>query len=114
MPRDVGVGGEGASVRALLSRYAPRTLRGAGERMIAAELALAGGDDAAGMALGTAIGDWGEHGGYELEAAWDRACRRIARRAFSEVAERPADTLSGGERKALVAGGAFASDARVL
>src|SRR5205085_529816 len=86
----------------------------AGERMAAAERALAGGDDAAGIDLGAAIADWSEHGGYELEAQWDRACRRIVRSAFADVAERPANTLSGGERKRLVLDVLFASDADVL
>jgi ATPase subunit of ABC transporter with duplicated ATPase domains len=115
MAQDVGVGRAAATtVRAMLTSYAPHTLRDAGERMIAAEAALAEGDDAAGMDLGTAIGDWGEHGGYELEAAWDRACRRIVRASFAEVAERDPTTLSGGERKALVLDVLFASDADVL
>ena len=115
MPQDVGVGrGAATTVRAMLTSYAPRTLRDAGERMIAAEAELAAGDDAAGMDLGTAIGDWGEHGGYELEAAWDRSCRRIVRAPFSEVAERDPTSLSGGERKALVLDVLFGSDADVL
>ena len=115
MPQDVGVGRASApTVRAMLTAYAPRALRDAGERMIAAEAALAAGDDAAGMALGTAIGDWGDHGGYELEAAWDRACRRIVRAPFSELADRDPTTLSGGERKGLVLEVLFSSDAEVL
>ena len=82
--------------------------------MRAAERALAGGDMDAGMELGTAIADWSELGGYELEGRWDAACRRIVRAPLSEVADRPADTLSGGERKALVLDLLFGSDAQVL
>jgi len=114
MPQDVGVAGEGRTVRELLLALAPATLRRAGERMAAAERRLDGGDDAAGMDLATAIGDWSEHGGYELEGQWDAACRRIVRGAFGEIADRPAITLSGGERKRLVLDLLFASDAGVL
>jgi ATPase subunit of ABC transporter with duplicated ATPase domains len=114
MPQDVGTGDDERTVRELLLTLAPRALRGAGERMLAAERALAAGDDAAGMALGTAIGDWSELGGYGLEGEWDAACRRIVRSGFAELADRPAVTLSGGERKRLVLDVLFASDADVL
>ena len=114
MPQDVGLERPGQTVRELLLTLAPTALRRAGERMQAAERALEAGDDAAGMALGTAIGDWSELGGYELEGQWDAACRRIVRAGFAELADRPAVTLSGGERKRLVLDLAFAADADVL
>ena len=114
MPQDVGVGGEDRSVRELLLALGPGALRAAGERMIAAETALEAGDEAAGVAFGMAIGDWSELGGYELEAEWDRACRRIVRASFADIADRAAATLSGGERKRLVLDILFASDADVL
>ena len=114
MPQNVGVDGDKRSVRELLVSLAPHALRVAGERMIAAERRLAEGDDAAGMELGAAIGDWSELGGYELEGQWDAATRRIVRAPFAEIADRPAVTLSGGERKQLVLDVLFASDADVL
>ena len=114
MPQDVGTGNDERTVRELLLALAPAALRAAGARMLAAERALAAGDDAAGMALGTAIGDWSELGGYGLEGEWDAACRRIVRSGFAELADRPAFTLSGGERKRLVLDVLFASDADVL
>ena len=114
MPQDIGVAGDPRSVRELLLGLTSGALRDAGERVHAAEAALAAGDDAAGMALGTAIGDWSELGGYELEAQWDAACRRIIRAGFSELADRPAVTLSGGERKRLVLDVLLRSDADVL
>ena len=114
MPQDVGVGDDERSVRELLTGLAPAALRSAGERMLAAERALAAGDEKAGMDLGTAIGEWSGLGGYELEGQWDAACRRIVRSPFTEIAERPAVTLSGGERKRLVLDVLFASDAEVL
>jgi ATPase subunit of ABC transporter with duplicated ATPase domains len=114
MPQDVGAAGDTRTVRELLLALAPHALRGAGERMLAAERALEGGDDDAGVALGAAIGDWSELGGYELEGQWDAACRRIVRSPFAELADRPAVTLSGGERKRLVLDLLFGGDAEVL
>jgi ATPase subunit of ABC transporter with duplicated ATPase domains len=114
MAQDVGAAGETGTVRELLVTLAPAAIRTAGERIAAAEKRLAAGDDAAGVELGTAIGEWSELGGYELEAQWDRSTRKVVRSAFSEIADRPANTLSGGERKRLVLDALFASDAEVL
>ena len=114
MPQDVGLGDGDRTVRALLLSLAPSALRQAGESMIELEAALAAGDDDAGMRLGTVIADYASLGGYELEGQWDACCRRIVGVPFSELAERPARTLSGGERKQLVLELLFSSDADVL
>ena len=63
---------------------------------------------------GEAIGTWSELGGYELEGRWDSACRRITRAGLDQIGDRPAATLSGGERKRLVLDLLFASDAQLL
>ena len=114
MAQDVGVAGDQRSVRELLLSLAPRALRLAGQRVADYERQLADGDSEAGIRLGAAIADWSALGGYELEGQWDAACRRIVRCAFDEVADRPAVTLSGGERKQLVLDVLFGSDADVL
>ena len=114
MAQDVGAGDDGRTVRELLLSLAPEALRRAGEAMGDAERRLAAGDEEAGMALGAAIGEWSDLGGYELEGRWDAACRRIVRQGLAELADRPAVTLSGGERKRLVLDLLFASDADVL
>src|SRR3954463_4303887 len=114
MPQDVGVGDDTRTVRELLTTLAPRALRAAGERILAAERALAEGDEQAGIELGAAIGDWSGLGGYELEGQWDAACRRIIRSSFADIGDRAAVTLSGGERKRLVLDVLFASDAELL
>ena len=114
MPQDVGVGDDERTVRELLLSLAPLAVRQAGESMLALEDQLAAGDESAGMRLGEAIADWSALGGYELEGHWDASCRRIVRASFDEIAERPARTLSGGERKQLVLDVLFASDADVL
>ena len=114
MAQDVGVAGDRRTVRGLLLALAPRAVRQAGERVADYEERLAGGDHDAGIALGSAIADWSALGGYELEGQWDASCRRIVRAPFFELADRPAVTLSGGERKRLVLDVLFASDADVL
>lgn len=117
MPQDVGVGDqEDATVRHLLLRLAPRSLRDAGARVDAAELELAGGADpgGAGLRLGQALSDWAEGGGYELEARWDAACRAVVRAGLDDVGAREPAELSGGERKRLVLEVLFAGDAPVL
>ena len=113
MPQNAGTGG--GTVRELLLAVAPARVRAAGEAMLAAERALAqGDDDHAGVALGEAIGEWSALGGYELEGQWDAACRRIVRSGLSEIGDREAVTLSGGERKRLLLDLLFASEANVL
>jgi ATPase subunit of ABC transporter with duplicated ATPase domains len=114
MPQDVGVTGDPRTVRELLLELTTGSMREVGERMNRAEKALAAGAEEAGMALGEAIGEWSELGGYELEGQWDAACRRIVRRSFAELAERPAITLSGGERKRLLLDVLLRSDAEIL
>ena len=114
MPQDVGLGDGDLTVRELLLTLAPSALRRAGESMLALETQLATGDDSAGMRLGAVIADYSSLGGYELEGRWDACCRQIAGAPFSELADRPARTLSGGERKQLVLELLFGSDADVL
>jgi ATPase subunit of ABC transporter with duplicated ATPase domains len=117
MRQDVGHDtrtGPTPTLRGLLTGLAPQALRHAGERVAESERRLAEGDHDAGMALGEAIGDWSALGGYELEAQWDSSCRRIVRAGFAELADRPAATLSGGERKQLVLDLLLRSDAEVL
>jgi ATPase subunit of ABC transporter with duplicated ATPase domains len=114
MPQDVGARDGELTVRALLLSRAPRGLRHAGESMLVLEAELEAGDPSAGMRLGEAIADWSALGGYELEGQWDAACRRITGVSLAEVADRPARTLSGGERKQLVLDVLFSSDADVL
>jgi ATPase subunit of ABC transporter with duplicated ATPase domains len=112
MPQDVGLGG--GTVRELLLTSAPLALRRAGSRLLDAERALEAGDSSAGAALGEAIGTWSELGGYELEAQWDVACRRITGAGLGELGDRPTDTLSGGERKQLVLASLLGGECGIL
>jgi ATPase subunit of ABC transporter with duplicated ATPase domains len=112
MPQHVGAGD--GTVRELLLSVAPDRVRETGLAMLRAERELEAGDDAAGVRLGEAIASWSGLGGYEIGGQWDSACRRCAGGGLGAVGDRPADTLSGGERKRLVLDLLFASDAQVL
>jgi ATPase subunit of ABC transporter with duplicated ATPase domains len=112
MPQDVGTGD--GTVRELLLSVAPARLRAAGTALLDTERALAAGDEAAGVRLGETIGNWSGLGGYELEGQWDTACRSAVGGGLQEIGDRPALTLSGGERKRLVLELLFASDAPIL
>jgi ATPase subunit of ABC transporter with duplicated ATPase domains len=112
MPQDIG--SSPGTVRELLLATTPPRLRRTGRAVIDAECALEGGDADAGVRLGEAIGDWSELGGYELEGRWDAACRRVLAASLDEAGDRPAATLSGGERKRLALDLLLASEADVL
>jgi ATPase subunit of ABC transporter with duplicated ATPase domains len=114
MAQDVGAADEQGTVRELLLSLTPKAVRAAGRQVLLHEAELAAGDSAAGVRLGAAIADWSALGGYELEGHWDAACRRIVRSPFHGLDDRPALSLSGGERKRLVLELLFASDADVL
>ncbi|MEE8601032.1 ABC-F family ATP-binding cassette domain-containing protein [Euzebya tangerina] len=102
MPQEVGFEGDAVAVQELLCRFAPAPLDQIGIAMFAAERRLAAGDDEAGFELAERMSEWGDLGGYELQALWDAASRTIIGTGFDAVAQRDATTLSGGERKRLV------------
>ncbi|WP_026911092.1 ATP-binding cassette domain-containing protein [Patulibacter minatonensis] len=106
MPQDVGLEVADQSVRDLLLSVAPGELPAVGARMATAELDTTDPDPdraaAAGMVFAEALDAWSTGGGYQLEGAWDAACRRVLGLGLTDVGDRPAATLSGGERKGLV------------
>lgn len=114
MPQDVGFSTPDATVRELLTSFAPPLLADVGARMLDAERRLGEGDPEAGLLYGELIGEWGALGGYDLESQWDASLRRIVRSSLSEAGDRAATTLSGGERKQLVIDVLFASKASTL
>lgn len=114
MAQDVGAASDSRTVRELLLGLAPAPVRLAGDAVAREEAALTAGDELAGMRLGSAIADWSTLGGYELEGRWDASCRSVVRAPFEELADRPAVTLSGGERKRLILDVLLASDSDVL
>jgi ATPase subunit of ABC transporter with duplicated ATPase domains len=80
---------------------------------VAAERALADGSDD-GMKYAEALADWGDHGGYELEAKWAAAAQRSVKTPVDDFATRLVGELSGGERKRLVLDLLLTSGADVL
>jgi ATPase subunit of ABC transporter with duplicated ATPase domains len=101
MTQDVGMSKPDDALRDMLIEVAPTALREAGKRLFAAEKAMMSGEDD-GMAYAEALGDWGDLGGYDLEAQWAAAAQRSVKTAVSDFASRKVGELSGGERKRLV------------
>ncbi len=101
MSQDVGMGNPDATLREMLIDVAVPELRSAGRALIAAEAALADGTDD-GMGYAEAITDWGDLGGYELEAEWAAAAERSVKTPITDFSTRLVGELSGGERKRLV------------
>src|SRR4051794_31321832 len=104
MPQAVDETTSGATVRELLAPFSSPHLRRTADRLIAAEAALERDDtsEAAGIELATAIGEWGEVGGYEHESRWDACTMAVLRQPFATAGRRSVAELSGGERKRLV------------
>jgi ATPase subunit of ABC transporter with duplicated ATPase domains len=113
MTQDVGMSSPTDTLREMLIEVAPGSLKGAGRALVAAEKALASGDDD-GMGYATALADWGDLGGYELELRWEAAARRSVKTPITDFSTRLVSELSGGERKRLVLDLLLTSGADVL
>jgi ATPase subunit of ABC transporter with duplicated ATPase domains len=116
MTQDVGMSSPHQTLREMLIEVAPHALRDIGRRMVAAERAMHEGDPTGGaaMAFAEALTEWGDHGGYELEARWDAAAHRSVKTPVTDFATRAVGELSGGERKRLVLDLLLTSGADVL
>ena len=113
MTQDVGMSRPTDTLREMLLEVAPPLLRTSGLALVAAERALADGSDD-GMRYAEALADWGDHGGYELEAKWAAAAQRSVKTPVEDVGTRLVGELSGGERKRLVLDMLLTSGADVL
>jgi ATPase subunit of ABC transporter with duplicated ATPase domains len=116
MPQAIGADEDRATtVRELLVRFSPPEVAAAAEALARAEAAN---DEApserTGLALGAAVIEWTEVGGYDQESRWDAVCDRVLRQPLAEAGPRPISQLSGGERKRLVLESLLAGDAEVL
>ena len=102
MPQQIGRMYGRTTVRELLATVSPQPFRQHGLELIAAERELAENpSDEAGVRLGDAIARWGESGGYQQEAVWDRCTSRVLRQSLDQAADRLVNELSGGEQKRL-------------
>ncbi len=113
MTQDVGMSRPTDTLREMLIEVAPSALRTAGRALVAAERGLADGSDD-GMGYATALTDWGDLGGYELEMRWEAAARRSVKTPIIDFSTRLVSELSGGERKRLVLDLLLTSGADVL
>ena len=113
MTQDVGMSRPDDTLREMLIEVAPKALRDAGRALVAAEKALASGDDD-GMGYATALSDWGDLGGYELETRWQASAQRSVKTPVDDFSTRLVSELSGGERKRLVLDLLLTSGADVL
>src|SRR3712207_4946061 len=78
MPQQVGRMYGRATVRELLATVSPEPMRRRALELIRAERDLeADPSDDAGVRLADSIARWGEVGGYQLEATWDRCTSAV-------------------------------------
>lgn len=66
------------------------------------------------MAYATALSDWGDAGGYDLEPFWDEVTTAALGMPYDRAKWRAAASLSGGEQKRLVLEALFAGSDRLL
>ncbi len=91
------------SVRGLLLSIAPQRIRDAAARLDAAEIVMMQRDDEpAQLRYATALAEWGDAGGYEIEVHWDACTLAALGVPFDRCQWREVRTLSGGEQKRLV------------
>lgn len=91
------------TVEDLLLSVAPPQLRETAERLHCAEqAAVVTSETKPQMEYASALNDWGEKGGYDLEVLWDVCTTESLGLSFEQCRHRAISTLSGGERKRLV------------
>jgi ATPase subunit of ABC transporter with duplicated ATPase domains len=104
MRQAVGAGlGDDPDVAALLLSVAPSRVRTAAAEVDQLERRLMEVDDErTQMAYATALAEFGDAGGYDLEVVWDTCCTTALGIGFARAKYRRLSTLSGGEQKRLV------------
>ncbi|WP_242900625.1 ABC-F family ATP-binding cassette domain-containing protein [Actinomadura terrae] len=103
MRQFVGNVRDASSVHDLLLSVAPPRVREAAAAVEAAELAMMERDDEpTQLRYATALGGWGDAGGYEIEVLWDACCVAALGVPYDGCRWREVRTLSGGEQKRVV------------
>jgi ATPase subunit of ABC transporter with duplicated ATPase domains len=103
MPQFVGSVQDDRTVRDLLLSVAPTRARAAAADLDAAELLLMDTDDEpTQLRYATALTNWGEAGGYDLEVLWDTVTVASFGLPYDTAKYRQVRSLSGGEQKRLV------------
>ncbi len=101
MSQDVGMSRPNDTLREMLIDVSTPQVRNAGRKLVAAEKAMADGTDD-GMGYAEALAEWGDIGGYEIDAQWAASAERSVKSKIDDLATRLVGELSGGERKRLV------------
>ena len=115
MRQMIGSDAQPTTVREFLLGYAEPRVADAGRRLANAENALAADpSERRQLAYANALTAWEEAGGYRAEAVWDACSSAAFGQGYPECADRPVETLSGGERKRLALEALFRSDFDVL
>jgi ATPase subunit of ABC transporter with duplicated ATPase domains len=97
------VGRGSTTVRELLLSVSPPRVRAAAAEVDRLELALMEVDDErTQMAYATALAEYADAGGYDVEVVWDVCCTAALGIGFEKAKYRDLTTLSGGEQKRLV------------
>jgi ATPase subunit of ABC transporter with duplicated ATPase domains len=103
MRQFVGHGGADETVADLLLSVAPPRVRRAAEEVHSCELALMEVDDeATQMRYATALAEYADAGGYDVEVVWDVCTVAAMGLPYDRAKYRSLRTLSGGEQKRLV------------
>ena len=104
MRQAVGQGlGDDPDVAALLLSVSPPRVREAAAEVDRLERRLMDVDDeATQMRYGTALAEFGDAGGYDIEVVWDTCCTTALGIGYDKAKYRALSTLSGGEQKRLV------------
>jgi ATPase subunit of ABC transporter with duplicated ATPase domains len=101
--RGAGTDADPVSVADLLLSVAPARVRSAAAEVDRLELELMDVDDeSTQMAYATALAEFADAGGYEIEVVWGACCTSALGVGFDKAKYRDLDTLSGGEQKRLV------------
>ena len=91
------------TVAEMLLSVSPPRVRAAAAEVDRLELKLMDADDeATQMAYATALSEFADAGGYEIEVVWDTCCTTALGVGYAKAKYRDLDTLSGGEQKRLV------------
>lgn len=103
MRQFIGHGGDDETVADLLLSVAPSAVRTASAEVDACELRLMEHDDEKSqMRYATALSDFGDAGGYDIEVLWDVCTTAALGVPYDRARYRSLRTLSGGEQKRLV------------
>ncbi len=114
MDQMIGVS-EGLTLRELYLSLSPSRYIDAAAALARAEAQLvADGSEQAGVRYADALARWETIGGYDLEVLWAECADRAVGAPWSELADRPTESFSGGEQKRLALELLFRSDYDVL